>query len=113
MARVADPARFDLKALSENGCSVDFLTLPIGRDRPVPGVRIVRCPNVFFARKIAIGPSPLKLAFDGVMAAEALGMVARRHYDVVHGVEDCGLLALALAALWSRRAFASAERIPT
>ena len=90
---------FDLKALSENGCSVDFLTLPIGRDRPVPGVRIVRCPNVFFARKIAIGPSPLKLAFDGVMAAEALGMVARRHYDVVHGVEDCGLLALALARL--------------
>lgn len=95
---------FDVRALSENGCDVDFLTLPIGEDRPVPGVRIVRCPNVFFARKIAIGPSPLKLAFDAVMFVEALFMALRRRYDVFHGVEDCGFLALVLARLFRAKA---------
>ena len=90
---------FDVRALAENGCDVDFLTLPIGEDRPVEGVRILRCPNLFFAKKIAIGPSPLKLAFDAVMFVEALGMLCRRHYDVVHGVEDCGLPAWILSRL--------------
>ena len=90
---------FDVRALAQNGCDVDFLTLPIGADKPVEGVRILRAPNLFFAKEISIGPSPLKLAFDAVMFAEALGMVCRRHYDVVHGVEDCGPLAWALARL--------------
>lgn len=95
---------FDVRALAENGCDVDFLTLPIGEDRPVSGVRIVRCPNVFFAKKISIGPSPLKLAFDAVMFFEALFMAARRRYDVVHGVEDCGFLALVVARLFRAKA---------
>ena len=95
---------FDIMALSQNGLDVDFLTLPIGEDRPVAGVRIVRCPNLFFARSIAIGPSPLKLAFDAVMFFEALWMGFRRHYDVVHGVEDCGFLALVLARLFRAKA---------
>ena len=90
---------FDVRALAENGYDVDFLTLPIGEDRPVEGVRILRCPNLFRAKKIAIGPSPLKLAFDAVMFVEALGMICRRHYDVVHGVEDCGLPAWILSRL--------------
>ena len=90
---------FDVRALRENGCDVEFLTLPIGEDRPVEGVRIVRVPNLFFAKRISIGPSPLKLAFDAVMFFRALGMIARRHYDVVHGVEDCGFLAWALGRL--------------
>ena len=93
---------FDVRALAENGCDVDFLTLPIGEDRPVEGVRILRCPNLFFAKKIAIGPSPLKLAFDAVMFVEALGMICRRRYDVVHGVEDCGLPAWILSRLCRR-----------
>lgn len=95
---------FDVRALAENGFAVDFLTLPIGEDKPVEGVRILRVPNLFFAKKISIGPSPLKLAFDFEMFFEALGMVCRRHYDVVHGVEDCGLLAWALSRLAGAKA---------
>ncbi len=90
---------FDIAALAQNGCDVDFLTLPIGERREVEGVRIVRAPNVFFAKSISIGPSLLKFAFDGVMFLQALGMLCRRRYDVVHGVEDCGVLALALGRL--------------
>ena len=90
---------FDVQAIHENGYDVDFLTLPIGERKDVPGVRIIRAPNVFFAKKISIGPSLMKFAFDGVMFLQALGLICRRHYAVVHGVEDCGLLALILGRL--------------
>jgi len=95
---------FDVAALAQNGYEVDFLTLPIGERREVPGVRIVRAPNLFFAKDIAIGPSPLKLAFDGILFLQALGMICRRRYAVVHGIEDCGVLALVLARLCRARA---------
>lgn len=84
---------FDLLALTEMGYSVDFLTLPLGERREIPGVRIIRAPNLFGARGIAIGPSLLKLAFDGLLFWMALGCVVRRRYAVVHGVEDCGIIA--------------------
>ena len=84
---------FDVTALSQLGYEVDFLTLPIGRKREIPGVRIVRVPNLFFAKKIAIGPSPLKLAFDALMMLMAPWMALRRRYAVVHGVEDAGIVA--------------------
>lgn len=85
---------FDLLSLSQLGYEVEFLTLPIGERRTVEGVKIVRAPNPFFARKISIGPSPLKLAFDFILFWMALWRVVFRRYAVVHGVEDCGILAL-------------------
>jgi glycosyltransferase involved in cell wall biosynthesis len=94
---------FDLLALAQLGYAVDFLTLPLGEPRDLPGVRIVRAPNLFGARKIAIGPSPVKLLFDGVLLWMACGMVLRRRYAVVHGVEDCGLVAWLAARLGRAR----------
>lgn len=85
---------FDLLSLSQLGYDVEFLTLPIGERRQVQGVKIVRAPNPFFARKISIGPSPLKLAFDFILFWMALWRVVFRRYAVVHGVEDCGAIAL-------------------
>lgn len=90
---------FDVQAIRDNGYEVDFLTLPIGERRDIPGVRIIRAPNVFFAKDISIGPSFLKLAFDCVMFIMAIGMICRRRYHVVHGVEDCGLPAWILSRL--------------
>lgn len=94
---------FDVMSLSQLGYQVDFLTLPLGQRREVPGVRIVRAPNLFFAKKIAIGPSLLKLAFDGVMFFMALGMVIRHRYAVVHGVEDAGIVAWAASRIGRAR----------
>ncbi len=90
---------YDVRAIHENGYVVDFLTLPIGQRREIPGVRILRAPNIFFARRIAIGPSLLKFAFDGVLFIQALGLVIRHRYAIIHGVEDCGLLAIILGRL--------------
>ncbi len=97
---------FDLLALSQLGYTVDFLTLPLGERREIPGVAIIRAPNLFFARRIAIGPSLLKLAFDGILFWMALGRVIRYRYAVVHGVEDCGLIAWLAARIgWARFIF--------
>lgn len=90
---------YDVRAIQKNGYDVDFLTLPIGERREVPGVRILRAPNLFFAKRISIGPSLLKFAFDGIMFVQALGLIMRHRYAVIHGVEDCGLLALILGRL--------------
>ncbi len=90
---------FDLMSLSQLGYEVEFLTLPIGERREIPGVKIVRAPNPFHAKKISIGPSPLKLFFDFLLFWMALGRVIRRRYAVVHGVEDCGIVALVCARI--------------
>lgn len=95
---------FDVMALQQNGYDVDFLTLPIGEKRDVPGVRILRAPNLFRAKQIAIGPSPLKLAFDGIFFFQALGLICRHRYAIIHGVEDCGFLAWFLAKLCGAKA---------
>lgn len=94
---------YDLRSLRDNGYAVDFLTLPIGEDRPVEGVRILRVANLFRAKTISIGPSPLKLAFDGLIFLRALGLLCCHRYAVVHGVEDCGLLAWILGRLGRAR----------
>lgn len=94
---------FDLLALTQLGYIVDFLTLPLGERREIPGVHIRRAPNLFGARRIAIGPSLLKLAFDGILFWMALGCVLRQRYAVVHGVEDCGLIAWVAARIGRAR----------
>lgn len=85
---------FDLLSLSQLGYEVDFITLPIGEKREIPNVRIIRAPNLFFAKKISIGPSPLKLAFDFIIFWMVLWRVIFKRYTIVHGVEDCGIIAL-------------------
>ncbi len=90
---------FDAMGMAQNGYDVDFLTLPVGQRRELPGVRIVRAPNLLGIHKIAIGPSVPKFFFDGIFLFQALGMACRRHYDIVHGVEDAGMVALLVGRL--------------
>lgn len=92
---------FDVQALSELGFDVDFLTLPIGEDKEIPGVRLVRVGNPFRVKNVPIGPSLHKAIFDLLLLFKALGHVRRDHYDVVHGVEEAGAIGV-LAARWGR-----------
>jgi glycosyltransferase involved in cell wall biosynthesis len=95
---------FDVLAIARNGYEVDFLTLPIGERRDVEGVRIVRAPNLIRAKRVGIGPSLTKFFFDGVFLFQALGMALRKRYDVVHGVEDTGIIAWFVARLTGAKA---------
>ncbi|MCK5528629.1 MAG: glycosyltransferase [Kiritimatiellae bacterium] len=90
---------FDLMALVKNGYKVDFLTLPVGEDKPIDGVRIVRVWNIFFVRNMPIGPSLIKAAFDVLLLFVGLGMAIKNRYDVVHGVEDAGFLGVIIAGV--------------
>lgn len=90
---------FDLLALAEQGYEVDFLTLPVGADKEIEGVRTIRVPNLFGVRSVPIGPSAVKAAFDVLLLFKGLWLAFRRRYDVVHGVEDAGFIGLIIAGL--------------
>lgn len=94
---------FDVRALAELGYEVDLLTLPIGEKKDIPGVRIIRVPNLFLAGNISIGPSLLKAAFDVLLLFKGLCLAFRHRYDVIHCVEDAGAIGVIIAALTRSR----------
>jgi len=79
---------FDAQALVRLGYAVDLLTLPVGEPRDLPGVRVIRVPNLFGFRNVPIGPSFAKLCFDGLLLVWGLALAARHRYAAVHGIED-------------------------
>ncbi|MEO1017219.1 MAG: glycosyltransferase family 4 protein [Pseudomonadota bacterium] len=91
--------RFVVEALSELGYEVDLITLPFGSDIDVPGLNIIRLPNLIGARKVAIGFSLAKLAFAVMMLATVARRLRRHRYDCVHAVEEAALM----TALCSRK----------
>jgi glycosyltransferase involved in cell wall biosynthesis len=88
---------FDVQALAELGFEVDLLTMPVGQNRDIPGVRVLRVPNLLGVRALPIGPSPAKAVLDLALCVQALRLTGRRRYAVVHGVEEAGAIALAAA----------------
>jgi glycosyltransferase involved in cell wall biosynthesis len=91
---------FTLQALSEIGYDVDFLTLPIGREREVTGVKVKRVSNPFRIRMIPIGPSARKVLFDVLLFEKALRLSFKTRYDIIHSVEDAGSIGLIIAKLF-------------
>jgi len=85
--------------MAELGYAVDLLTLPVGEEKEIPGVRTIRAPNVFLARNVRIGPSCLKTGFDLVLGFMAAGLALRNRYGVIHCVEDTGVIGVILAAI--------------
>jgi glycosyltransferase involved in cell wall biosynthesis len=95
---------FDVQALSENGCEVDLLTLPIGEEKQIARVRVIRVSNPFGVKNISIGPSLLKAAFDVLLFIKAVRLNRQGKYDVIHGIEEAGFLAVVLAKMFNTRA---------
>ncbi len=89
--------KFVLQAFSELGYQVDLLTLPFGEDVSIPNVRIYRVPNLFGVNNVAIGPSAVKALFDIVLFFKAISLLRKQRYDVIHGIEEAGFLALVLS----------------
>lgn len=86
-------------ALAESGYDVDLLTIPLGEEKVIPGVRIVRVPNLFFVKNIPIGPSLAKAGFDVALFFAALGLALRHRYDVIHCLEDTGPIGVIVARI--------------
>jgi glycosyltransferase involved in cell wall biosynthesis len=94
---------FNVRALAELGYEVDLLALPFGEKKDIPGTRILRVPNLFFARNIRIGPSLMKAAFDVLIFFQALLLTWRHHYRVLHCVEDVAVVGVVIAAMTGTR----------
>jgi glycosyltransferase involved in cell wall biosynthesis len=70
------------------GTRIDLLTYGQGQDVDIPGVRIVRIPAFALFGPVRIGPSPLKLFLDVVLAFWTAGLLVRHRYDFVHAHEE-------------------------
>jgi glycosyltransferase involved in cell wall biosynthesis len=90
-------AGFDLQALAESGYQVDLLTLPVGEDRQIDGVNVIRVPNLLGVKNVPIGPSVSKALFDIILLFKALSLARKNRYAVIHGVEDAGAIGVFVA----------------
>ena len=91
--------KFNVIALTELGYDVDLLTLPIGQVEPDVHARVIRVWNLFGSKSIAIGPSLLKLWFDGLLIIKGIHLVLKHDYQVIHGTEEAGAICYLLSRL--------------
>lgn len=94
---------FDVQALAELGYEVDLLVLPIGDEKPIPGVRVIRVANPLGVKNIPIGPSGHKALFNVLLFFKAFGLAIRNRYAVIHAVEEAGAFAWFIARLTGAR----------
>ena len=88
--------------LGRAGFDVDLLVFPTGKDVEMVGVNIIRIPNVLGLKHIPIGFSWKKLFFDSLLPFWCLGLCVKNRYQVIHGVEEGGLIAVALGRFIGR-----------
>ncbi len=94
---------FNVLALTQLGYQVDLLTLPMGERREIPGARILRVANPLGIENVPIGPSLAKLFFDFLILVQGISLCLKNRYDVVHGIEEAGIIASLLARLIGAR----------
>ena len=88
-----------IKAIGELGHHVDLVTYPIGRDVPLPNLRIFRSLRPPFVNRVRIGPSFTKIVLDALMVLTIVRRVATSKYDAIHSHEEMGLVGVWLSKL--------------
>jgi len=91
------------KVLGEAGHFVDLLVFPTGKNVALSNVHIIRLKNLFGIDTIPAGPSLIKLAYDVVLSGYTLWLCLTRKYDVVHGIEEGGFLAVLFGNLLRKK----------
>ena len=86
-----------IKVLVELGFAIDLVTYPVGQDVSLPNLRIYRCMRLPFLRRVAIGPSLIKLLLDALLVVKAVRLARRGDYAAIHSHEEAGLLGVWLA----------------
>ena len=91
--------RLMCQVLGKAGYQIDLLTFPTGKDVPLDNVNVIRIPNILCIKKIPIGPSLVKLVLDAVLLFFAIFLYLTRRYDVIHGIEEGGFIAVFLSCI--------------
>jgi len=96
--------RHVLEALVALGHGVDLVTIPSAAPFRVQGVTTHLVPRLPFCRSLPEGVSLRRGILDMLMLFKAVSLAWRAHYDIIHGVDDCGVVAW-LAGLLTRKPF--------
>ena len=88
-----------IKALSDLGHDVDLVTYHLGEDKDIKNLKISRIPNVFFIKKIKIGPSLKKIPLDFLLFLKASGKLLRNKYDLIFSHEEGALFGVILSKI--------------
>jgi glycosyltransferase involved in cell wall biosynthesis len=86
-----------IRALCEQGHSVDLITYPFGEDVEIAGLTIIRCARPPLIRDVKIGPSLTKLLLDVPLYLESRRALKRQRYDVLHSHEEAAFFCVSLA----------------
>lgn len=86
-----------LSALSRLGYEIDLVTYHVGEDVELPNVTIHRTPAVPLVTKVKIGPSLIKPLLDILLLLQAVVLLCKRRYDVIHSHEEASFFAIFLA----------------
>lgn len=92
--------RAALRALADQGHTIDVLSYHEGEDVRIESVthhRTIRPPLV---RKVPIGPSWQKALCDLAMTFKAVSMARGKNYDIVHAVEESAFIAWLIRLLF-------------
>jgi glycosyltransferase involved in cell wall biosynthesis len=92
-----------LLALSKLGHQVDLLTLHLGQDPTIPGVTIHRVPKVPFIKHVRIGPSWAKAVLDILLFCQAILLLIKNQYDVIHSHEEAAFFSVLLSKVFRTR----------
>lgn len=82
------------KALTERGDEVDILVFNEGQNRSYPGMTIYRVDPFIKVSKVKPGFSFKKLFLDFFLFIKFINLMFKKHYDVVHAVEESAFMAM-------------------
>lgn len=88
-----------IKALSDLGHEVDLATYHLGEDKEIENLKISRIPNLFFIKKIKIGPSLKKIPLDFLLFLRASGLLLRHKYHLIFSHEEGALFGVILSKI--------------
>lgn len=91
---------FRLKALSDLSHKIDLVTYPLGEDKEIANVKILRVPNILFIKKIKIGPSFIKIPLDILLFLKAAWQLTREPYHMIFSHEEAAWAGVILAKIW-------------
>lgn len=93
---------FRILSLGELGHSVNLVTYPLGQEVRLKNLKIIRSPNLFFIRKVKIGPSLAKIPLDFLLFLRASFELAANHYDIIVSHEEAAFFGSVLAKIWGK-----------
>ncbi len=91
---------FRIRALADLGHNIDLVTYHLGEDKTIKNLKILRIPDLFFIKKIKIGPSLVKFPLDFLLLLKTMFQLTIKPYDLIFSHEEAGFFGATLAKIW-------------